>query len=69
MFLGRKPKRLKELFVQNIARSQFNPFQPSVAIYIETSHLLCSAKQMTGFYIKRNNRLKQVNPVIPNVLF
>ena len=29
-----------------------NPFQPGVAIDVETSHLFCSAKQMTGFYMK-----------------
>ena len=29
----------------------FNPFQPSVAFYIKTSHLICHANQMTGFYI------------------
>ena len=34
------------------------PFQPIVAFYIETSHLFCSSKQMTGFYMKCNNRLK-----------
>ena len=33
-----------------------NPFQPSVAFPIETSQLFCSAKQMTGFYMKRNTR-------------
>ena len=39
----------------------FNPFQPSAAFHIETSHLFCSAKQMTGFYMKRNTGLKWVN--------
>ena len=29
----------------------FNPLQPSVVFHIETSHLFCSAKQMTGFYM------------------
>ena len=28
-----------------------NPFQPSVAFHIETSHLICSEYQMTGFYM------------------
>ena len=28
---------------------QLDPFQPSVTFYIETSHLLCAAKQITGF--------------------
>ena len=39
----------------------FNPFQLSVAFHIETSHLFCSAKQMNGFYIEHNTRLKWVN--------
>ena len=29
------------------------PFQPSVVFHIEKSHLSCSAKQLTGFYVKR----------------
>ena len=36
---------------------KFNSFQPSVAFHIEThetSHLSCSAKRMTGFYMKCN---------------
>ena len=37
-----------------------NPFQPSVAFHIETSHLICKAKQMTGFYMKCNTGLKWV---------
>ena len=32
----------------------------NVAFDIETSHLFCRAKQMTGFYIKRNTGLKRV---------
>ena len=39
----------------------FNPFQPSVLFHVETSHLLCIAKQMTGFYMKCSTRLKWVN--------
>ena len=38
----------------------FNPFQPSVAFYIATSHLFYSAKQMTGFYMECNTDLKRV---------
>ena len=30
----------------------FNPFHPSVAFHIYTSHLICCANQMTCFYIK-----------------
>ena len=36
----------------------FNPFHLSVAFHIETSHLICSANQMIGFYMKCNTRLK-----------
>ena len=35
-----------------------NLFQPSAAFRIETNHLICSVKQMTGFYTKRNSGLK-----------
>ena len=31
-----------------------SPFQTSVAFYRETSHLICSANQMTGFYMTCN---------------
>ena len=39
---------------------QVNPFQPGVAFYIETSHIFCCAKQMTGFYMKRDTGLKWI---------
>ena len=32
----------------------------SVAFHIETGHLICSANQMTGFYMKRSAGLKWV---------
>ena len=38
----------------------FNPFQPSVALHRETSHLICAANQMNGFYIECNTLLKWV---------
>ena len=38
-----------------------NPFQPSVAFHIGTSHLICSVNQMTGFYMECNTVLKCVN--------
>ena len=38
-----------------------NPFQPSMTFNEETSHLFCSAKQITGFYMKHTNKLKWVN--------
>ena len=31
---------------------------PGVAFHIETSHLVCSTNQITGFYMKCNTRLK-----------
>lgn len=37
----------------------FTPFQPSVVFQLETSHLIWSADQMNGFYIKCN-RLKWI---------
>ena len=37
-----------------------NSFQPSVAFHIETSHLFCRAKQVTGFYMIRSTGLKWV---------
>ena len=38
-----------------------NPFQPSIVFNKETSHLFCSAKQMTGFYMRHSNGLKWIN--------
>ena len=37
-----------------------NPFQPSVAFHTEISHLICNAKQMTGFYTECNTSMKWV---------
>ena len=36
-----------------------NPFQPSVAFHIETSHLICKANEMNGFCMKCNTGLKR----------
>ena len=36
------------------------PFQSSVAIHIETSHLICIANEITGFYMESNTGLKWV---------
>ena len=33
---------------------------------MESSHLFCRAKQMTGFYMKRNTGLKWVNSLSAN---
>ena len=41
-----------------------NPFQLSITFHIENSHLIYSANQMAGFYIKCNTKLKWVNKVI-----
>ena len=38
--------------------SLLNLFQPSVALHIETSHLIYCANVMTSFYMKRNAGLK-----------
>ena len=47
------------MFVLKLIR--FNPFQPIVSFHIETSHLICSAKQMTDFYMKCNTGLEWAN--------
>ena len=39
-----------------------SPFQPIAVFHIELSHLIYSANQMTGFYMKYNTGLKCVNP-------
>ena len=38
--------------------TNLNQLQPSVAVHIETSHLICSATEMIGFYMKYNAGLK-----------
>ena len=40
-----------------------NPFQSSVAFNMETSYLICTANQMTGFYMKCNTGMISVNKV------
>ena len=37
-----------------------NPTQPGVASHTKTSHLFCSAKQMTEFYMKCNNKSQKI---------
>ena len=51
--------------------THFNPFQPSIAFHIESCHLVCTANQMTDFYLKCINRLKwvKVQIVINHVTF
>ena len=38
-----------------------NSIQPSLPFLMKTSHLFCSAKQVTGFYVKLSTGLKRVN--------
>ena len=40
--------------IQFSFNSFINPFQPSFAFHIETTYLVCFAKQMTGFYMEFN---------------
>ena len=44
-----------------------DPFNSSVAFHIETSHLICCAKPITGFSMKYVG-VKWVNPVCTNIL-
>ena len=44
-----------------ITQVQLNLFQPSVAFHVETIRLICTAKQMTSFYVKINFWWKWVN--------
>ena len=41
-----------------------NPFPLLAACHMETSHLICTANQMTGFYMKCNNWWKWVNFIV-----
>ena len=45
----------------NFETCQFNPLQPSFAFHVETSHLICTTNQMTGYYMKCNTGLKWVD--------
>ena len=38
-------------------RHTLNLFQPSMAFFVETSNLFCSANQVIGFYLESNNGL------------
>ena len=66
-----KTNGLNELFFEKrlYFNSLFNPFQPSVAFHIETSHLICTANQMTGFYLECKTGLKWVNSFHISVFF
>ena len=57
---GIKREHLKEMdWIEKWKSYAYNPFQ-TVTFYIETNYLFFSAKQMTGFYMKRNTGLKWV---------
>ena len=45
---------------EHVGRNYVNPYQPSVEFHTETSHLICTANQITGFYEKCNIWLKWV---------
>ena len=45
-----------------LSKNHLKQFKFSVAFHTETSRLFCSARQMTGFYMKHKNRLKCVDP-------
>ena len=44
------------------------PVHASIAFHIETSHLICTANHMTGFYLKCNTGLKWVTGIIPKII-
>ena len=51
----------KILIIQVTSKHKdFNPFQPSVMLHIETIHLISPENQLTGFFMKRNTGLKWV---------
>ena len=55
---------IQNQFSTNLEASQLiNPFQPSVAFHIETTLVIFTANQITGFYLKCNNGLKWVKAV------
>ena len=41
---------------------------PTITFYIETSHLICFANQVTGFYVKSNTGMKLVNSLLTSNL-
>ena len=43
-------------------------FKPNVAFYIKTSHLICSANQMTDFYEIKKNWAEMVKRVAMMIL-
>ena len=43
-----------------IWKCSLNLLEPSIVFYIETSHLICTANQIIGSYMKCNTGLKTV---------
>ena len=52
-----------------IEKRQIKPFQPSLVFHIETSHLIFSANQITGLYMKWNPGLECVKSNLPYDFF
>ena len=50
--IAEKPSSFHSLMIRVWCKASFNPFLPSAAFYVQTSH--CFAKQITGFYMKCN---------------
>ena len=48
------------ILTNTLGNFELHPFQPSITFHIETSHLLCSAKKMTGFCMKDKTGLKEL---------
>ena len=56
---GLHHERFKSIEINgNSGTKWMNLFHLSIVVHIGSSHLFCSWKQMTGFYMKRNTRLK-----------
>ena len=59
------------LFALDAIDNNINPFNDQCSHHIETSHLICSANQLTGFYmmgtlvVKRLTYFVSVCPFIP----
>ena len=60
-------QNLKTFFSSKFTCS-INTFEQNVTFNIETTHLFCRAKKMTGFNMKRNTGLKWINYVTLEVL-
>ena len=56
---------IKKFEIKRFISNPFNLFSPSVAFHIENNHFICSASQVTDFYMKYNTWLKYVNFQIP----